>query len=197
MSLKSSICTQTCQRLDTMAFLLHNSPSVPCWGCRVVQRKHLSVVCGNSMIEDAGRIHMVELKESIWVACNISPGEIWRKIPAQITFWDHLTPLGFQIISPSWVKSGKKICEITTNSCQFRPSHSSTPEGLGSILHRTFSRCDQSRWNSRAAQFQGCWFDPESSLQLSHLRRTIKEDRVTNPQPWICVTFAGKSFHYT
>lgn len=34
-------------------------------------------------------------------------------------------------------KVEKKICEITTNSCQFRPSHSSTPEGLGSILHRT------------------------------------------------------------
>lgn len=77
MSLKSSICTQTCQRLDTMAFLLHyNSPSVPCWGCRVVKRKHLSVVCGNSMIEDAGRIHLVESKESIWMTCNISP--TWR-----------------------------------------------------------------------------------------------------------------------
>ena len=46
------------------------------------------------------------------------------------TIPDHLPKLG-----QKW----KKICEITTNSCQFRPSHSSTPEGLGSILHRTFT----------------------------------------------------------
>ena len=143
MSLKSSICTQTCQRLDTMAFLLHyNSPSVPCWGCRVVKRKHLSVVCGNSMIEDAGRIHLVESKESIWMTFNISP--TWRSPWKYGKKMLHKSPFGiiwrhYDSRSSPQVgsKVEKKICEITTNSCQFRPSHSSTPEGLGSILHRT------------------------------------------------------------
>ena len=143
------------------------------------------------MIEDAGRIHLVELKESIWVACNISPGEFGEKFLHKSPFgiiWRHYDSRSSPQVGS---KMKKKICEITTNSCQFRPSHSSTPEGLGSILHRTFSRCDQSRWNSRETQFQGCWFDPESSLQLFHLRRTIKEGRAQIRNPEFVSLFPG------